>query len=215
MKIDAIADLHGHQPELEGGDLLIVAGDCTSGNKCSDWFCFWYWLDRLKYKYKIVVAGNHDEFLISGAVSAGGDYYLQDNGCDIDGLKIWGSPWTPRFPGQNPKAMAFTDERENMAKYWAAIPEGLDILVTHGPPYGVLDAVVRPPEPFMDMLVFDHCGDESLQAAVRRAKSRCHVYGHIHSCGGRTETLDDTRCYNVSCVNEHYELVRGATRIGV
>lgn len=29
MIIDCIADLHSHYPKLDGGDLLIVAGDLT------------------------------------------------------------------------------------------------------------------------------------------------------------------------------------------
>ena len=69
MKITAISDLHGEFPKLPGGDLLIVAGDCTSNDNIHAWNDFFNWLDDQKYTRKILVAGNHDNFCKQWAIS--------------------------------------------------------------------------------------------------------------------------------------------------
>ena len=63
MIIDAISDLHGHYPQLEGGALLIVAGDCLKRETIAEKEIFFDWLADQNYKNKILVGGNHDNFL--------------------------------------------------------------------------------------------------------------------------------------------------------
>jgi 3',5'-cyclic AMP phosphodiesterase CpdA len=60
MKIDCISDLHGFQPKLEGGDLLIVAGDLTARDTVEEYITFNSWLSDQNYDRKIIIAGNHD-----------------------------------------------------------------------------------------------------------------------------------------------------------
>lgn len=64
MDITAISDLHGHYPELPGGDLLIVAGDLTSRDTQEQHLQFLSWIGKQDYKKKIWIAGNHDNYLV-------------------------------------------------------------------------------------------------------------------------------------------------------
>lgn len=66
MIIDCIADLHGFYPELEGGDLLLLAGDYTASDKMIQWADFFSWLGKQRYRKKILIAGNHDNFMANG-----------------------------------------------------------------------------------------------------------------------------------------------------
>ncbi len=66
MIIDCISDLHGHYPKLEGGDLLILAGDYTASDKITQWAEFFNWLKEQPYQNKVLIAGNHDRFFESG-----------------------------------------------------------------------------------------------------------------------------------------------------
>src|SRR5882757_358552 len=151
MIIDCISDLHGHFPKLEGGDLLIIAGDLTAKDIQNEYDVFDDWLSNQQYKKKIFISGNHDGILTKETprkynfkVS---EYqkekfeYLFDSGTQFEDLKIWGSPWTTRFEGINPKCCAFTvDTDEELEEKWALIPEDTDILITHSPMINILDA---------------------------------------------------------------------------
>lgn len=55
------------------------------------------------------------------------------------------------------------------------IPADTDVLITHGPPYGIKD------------YIYDgsNVGCEDLAAAVARIKPRLHVFGHIHEDYGQ------------------------------
>jgi Icc-related predicted phosphoesterase len=166
VDITCIADLHGHYPELEGGDLLIVAGDLTRSDTEQNWFDFLVWITNQASLYKriIVVAGNHDSNLekyvghlwpYNGMISYLCDWgtqfeYVQpiNNSFNPDDkslvyrktLKIWGSPWTKRFEGANPNCTAFmVDTDEELELKWKLIPDDVDILITHCPPQGMQD----------------------------------------------------------------------------
>jgi 3',5'-cyclic AMP phosphodiesterase CpdA len=92
MIIDCISDLHGHYPKLEGGDLLVVAGDITKRDAPQEYEDFHNWLYELKsYKKVIVIPGNHDncfqknlwgpDFL---ALQSGLVTYLCDSGTEFE-----------------------------------------------------------------------------------------------------------------------------------
>lgn len=234
MKITCISDLHGHYPKLEGGDLLIIAGDLTATDSDIDWSEYFDWLGRCSEKYKkiIVVAGNHDRFVEEERIHPASAWnniscYLCDEGTEfsyqIEGLpeedegflpsgkrtlKIWGSPWTKSFPGMNPKCKAFTvDTDEELAEKWALIPSDTDILITHCPPYSILDE-------FKDYFggKILNVGSKSLYNKLWDLKLSLHCFGHIHEAYGY-KILAGSKYVNASHVNERYEPVNKPIRI--
>jgi len=190
MKVCCISDLHGLTPELEDGDLLLIAGDCTASDKVMDWGRFFSWLKRQNYRMKVIVGGNHDNFLQECCTSEGSkkitdeddDFvYLCDSGIEFEGFKIWGSPWSLWFKGINPRCKAFTGSESDLASKFALIPVDTDILVTHSPPFGVLDGI-----PIEDGSLF-HAGSKSLATNIdeRLEDLYLHVFGHIHEGYGK------------------------------
>lgn len=239
MKIDCISDLHGHYPKLEGGDLLIIAGDLTANDTEMVYNEFFCWLRSQNYEDIIVIAGNHDNYLMNfkwpkDLEDAGEFTYLCDSGTEFEGLKIWGSPWTKSFVGMNPHCMAFTCATdEHLAEKWALIPDDIDILVTHSPPYGILDKVKigwfklsHPSVP-----VYEHVGSHSLALKVGKMETppKLHVFGHIHESYGQEHKrwwkkpedlpkeiatdIPKTIFINASHVNENYEPVNKPIRV--
>ena len=266
MIIDCVSDLHGFYPELEGGDLLIVAGDfCLRADSSSEQLEFISWMQKQKYKRIIFVAGNHDTWL--QGVTHQFEFlshltYLCDSGTEFEyqvdqecifcntprenspwikcshtpicphtikkTVKIWGSPWTKTFKRMNPKYKAFTSDhdeeyeectkhgrmflkRDSLEYKWNLIPDDIDILVTHSPPYGILDETYDPVA-----RLFKQCGSKSLLKRVCEIKPKLHVFGHIHE--GYGEVLAEwqhpnTKFINASYVNEHYEPVNKPIRV--
>jgi Icc-related predicted phosphoesterase len=169
-----VSDTHELHRDLivPDGDLLIHAGDFTFFSKRPSMLRdFDRWLGSLPHRYKVLVPGNHDYFLEEernrGAIMNA--ELLVASGVEVAGLKIWGSPVTPLYGG------AFSlSNAEDRNRHWAKIPANLDILVTHGPPRGILDRE-SPQEP--------DAGCHELALAVERMRPRFHIFGHIH--GGR------------------------------
>ncbi len=206
MIVDCIGDLHGHYPKLEGGDLLIVAGDLTARDTYDEYQYFYQWLDAAPYRQKIVIAGNHDGDISPEEINCLRNCsYLCDSGIEFDKLKIFGSPWTKTFPGMNPYCKAFTcDTEEELASKFSKIPDDIDILITHGPAYGILDKTCRN----------EHVGSLSLRNHVMdRIKPRLHIFGHIHEKGGNLIDTVMTKFVNCSIVDENYDPVHDAIRV--
>ena len=209
MIIDMISDLHGCKPALHGGDLLIVAGDLTGADMLQEYHNFNDWLMKQNYPKKIIIAGNHDGFLQREKVSRryfSVGCYLQDSMEEYEGLKIWGSPWTPTFYNWH----FMLDRGEAIKAKCDLIPDDIDILVTHCPPWGILDT----------NRYGEHCGCEELRKAVERVKPKLHVFGHIHHEGcGTTEEMwgpdltKSTIFVNAAHMNEDYEPVNKPIRI--
>lgn len=217
MIIDCISDLHGEKPQLDGGDLLIVAGDLTATHTEKQFGDFAMWMYEQSYKYKVVIGGNHDTQLLKMSAldiaiweTAGHFKYLCDSGVHIEGFKVWGSPWTLAFQGMNPNCTAFVKEYDSeLEEKWALIPEDTDILITHSPPYGQLDVVLRN--------YGANQGSDSLRKRVCGRNGvfpKLHVFGHIHEQGGKSIEYGSSRgpyesikFVNASYLDENY-LVR-------
>jgi Icc-related predicted phosphoesterase len=228
MKIDCTADLHGSFPELEGGDLLIIAGDLTSNDTVLAWKAFFDWLQKQDYRKKIYIAGNHDNFLVSclNSTLAKDVYtdlkldddteYLCDSGTEFEGLKIWGSPWSLWFKGINPHCTAFTGREGDLRNKFELIPKDTDILITHSPPLGILDRIhewgdIDKPLDF---------GLNSLRQQLygERIKPRLHVFGHIHENYGHIPKMLDfpgVQFVNAAHMNREYEPVNKPIRIEI
>ena len=199
MKIVLISDTHGqhHQLELPEADVLIHAGDFTRTGKPFQAQDFLLWLERQPHRHKIFVAGNHDficeeEPELFRSWVPDNCIYLEDQLAEVEGLRIWGSPVTPRFFD-----WAFNRDRgEVICQHWSKIPDGLDVLVTHGPPGGVLDRTVQG----------EHTGCEDLRRHIEKARPRISVFGHIHESHGRMR-LGDTEFFNASVLDESYRMV--------
>lgn len=230
MIIDCIADLHGFKPKLPGGDLLILAGDYTAKDTFLEWADFFKWVKQQQYTKKILIAGNHDNLLYTGfpktekeaeelaelhdfLVHQGKtieDFeYLCDSGTEYNGLKIWGTPWTPLFDGVNPKCTAFMRYENFLNDKFSQIPTGLDILITHGPMKYILDENIHGYP----------CGSLALRKHIDRAKPRFHVCGHIHEQGGNELMYKhigiNSWCINCSHVDENYKPLYTCIRIKV
>ena len=215
MIVDCISDLHGYYPELEGGDLLIVAGDLTAMDDYKGYCIFNEWMIKNSRIYSkcIVIAGNHDNGLLPGRFNVENlphVIYLCDSGTVFEGMKIWGSPWTKTFLGMNPKCKAFTVDTENeLIDKFEAIPINTDILITHSPPYGILDKTIRG----------ENVGSKYLYNWLKYCgRPKIHVFGHIHEAYGREEVFDTynyqmMQSVNASLVNERYEPVNKPIRI--
>lgn len=198
MKITVTSDLHGYYPKTSGGDLLIIAGDLTSDNSQKAWCEFFRWVYAQRYKKIVMIAGNHDETLTRASIIEGGRLtYLEDSGYEFEGLKIWGSPWSLWFYGINPYCKAFTGSESDLRKKYALIPDDIDVLITHGPPYGILDKTKEG----------NHVGSTQLVDALLRIQPRLNIFGHIHEAYGQWGYPDETQFINASHVNRAYEPV--------
>lgn len=213
MKIDCVSDLHGYYPKLDGGDLLIIAGDLTSHDTEDEYHQFLGWAQCQQYQKIVVIAGNHDNYLQANPEFLSNKSskidYLCDSGTEFEGLKIWGSPWTSWFHGVHPRCKAFMVKGSKLNAKWNQIPPNIDILVTHNPLYGVFDAVPRAFEG-----TYESVGCMELKLHVtERIKPKLHVFGHIHEHGGKRLQSSNTLFVNASYVNEHYKPVNSPVRV--
>ncbi|WP_426734422.1 metallophosphatase domain-containing protein [Myxococcus faecalis] len=198
MKLVLISDTHRRHEELEVPvcDVLIHAGDFSRRGKQEELESFLGWFSRYPAREKVFIAGNHDFIcerdpqLTRRLAHEAGVHYLDDEEVLVRGLRVWGSPVTPRFGG-----MAFNRERgADIRTHWDLIPEGLDVLVTHGPPKCLGDRT----------FLGAHVGCEDLLARVKQVRPRLHVYGHIHESPGEQSLPDvPTRFLNVSNCHLH------------
>jgi predicted phosphohydrolase len=207
MRITAISDTHTkhNQLELPGGDLIIHAGDFSSMGYLHEIKNFCEWFRKTKYAHKVYIAGNHElgfrdyaeetyKLIENYELSLD---YLEDQFYGIDDfddseVKIYGSPWQPEFCN-----WAFNLPRNGQELYqrWANIPLDTDILITHGPPFGVLDRVIERT---------DHLGCQLLSNRLQEVKPKIHIFGHIHT--GYGYYFDGITHYiNAAVLNEQYK----------
>lgn len=203
-RIVCISDTHNSHDwiNVPAGDILIHAGDATNRGSEREAEEFLIWYSALPHRHKIFVAGNHDWFYENDNRRARlltAHYnitYLQDSSAEIENLKIYGSPWQPRFYD-----WAFNLKRgAEMAEKWRMIPPDTEILITHGPPNGILDEVPRP-------FGIENTGCEELRKRIEEiaatGKLKLHVFGHIH-CGYGTAENFGVKFINAANCDEDY-----------
>ncbi len=220
MKIIAISDTHNQHSNLKlpDGDVLIHAGDATGRGTEKECIEFLDWFQTQEFKHKIFTPGNHDWWFerepenSRAACKDRGIILLNDSGIEIDGVKFWGSPITPwflnwafnRIRGDKREMYCMqtgvTVSGQPIKPHWDLIPSDTNVLITHGPPYGILDQLIHVASGIpMDIYV----GCEELTKAIKRIKPDIHIFGHIHpQCGEKHE--DGVSYYNASICDEMY-----------
>ncbi len=206
MRIVHISDTHGRWNKLNipECDILISTGDYSfQGER---WMVkdFHAWLSKQDAGYIISVQGNHETWVEKNFSEAKaiaeeqcpGVYFVDEALIEIEGIKIFCSAVTPWFYD-----WAWNKSPKELETYWERIPEGINILATHGPAYGILDEVVR-----VDRSSYDpprHVGCPSLLKRIQEIKPDIHLCGHIH-CGQGEKHIDGTSFYNSSICDEQY-----------
>ncbi len=205
MKIITISDTHSKHKQiplewLEPADMIIHAGDISSVGGLTEIEYFCYWLSGLdQYKYKIFIAGNHDwgfqnhSKIVKDILDKYPNIiYLQDSSIEIEGIKIYGTPWQPTFYN-----WAFNlDRGDEIQEKWDLIPTDIDILVTHGPAYGKCDFVYGSRG--------GNVGCKNLlDTIVTKINPKVHVTGHIHSGYGELFS-NNIHFVNASTLNDQY-----------
>lgn len=191
MKVVCISDTHGSHRKvtLPEGDLLIHAGDISNGHQ-GEVEDFLTWFHQLPFPHKVFIGGNMDfplAYTPTPILSKlpSNVHYLQDELIEIEGLRIWGSPWIPEFVG------VFMKKRGvDIDTYWKKIPAKLDILITHTPPYGILDTTSRGVK----------VGCANLAERLEGLAPRFHIFGHVHEAYGHQKT-SSTQFFNVAFLN--------------
>jgi len=196
MRLVLLSDTHTlhDQVIVPDGDVLVHAGDMGLAGTQDEIQLTLDWLNAQPHKHVVCIAGNHDwAFQKKVPVDLGRVEYLEDSSTNIDGLLFYGSPWQPEFC-----AWAFNVPRGHLKPYWDMIPETVDVLITHGPPHGVLDTSA--PGKYAQTL-----GCEDLRIRVQDVKPKVHVFGHIHGGYGATER-GETQYFNAAVCNERYRV---------
>ena len=200
MRAVCISDTHGQHRSLKmpKGDLLIHAGDVTSRGSLQEVQEFLGWFSRQSHPYKLFIAGNHDFYFEQATAQKIAHLippnviYLNDSGVEIAGINFWGSPVTPWFYD-----WAFNRDRgPDMKRHWDLIPQNIDVLVTHGPPFGILDATIHGRK----------VGCEELRMRLDTIRPRVHVFGHIHEAAGKCQH-QGTTFVNASVLDQRYQLL--------
>lgn len=195
MRIVAISDTHGLHDHIAvpDGDVLVHAGDVTRHGELDELPALNDWFASLPHPHKLLIAGNHDwcfEELPEGCRQLLTHVtYLQDEAVTIAGVTFYGSPWTPWF-----HSWAFNLHRGRpIRQKWLQIPHGTDVLITHGPPLGILDQTLEGKA----------VGCEYLREIVGLLTPKLHIFGHIHEGAGIVEA-DGTAFVNASTLTRRY-----------
>ena len=210
MKILAISDTHNQHKSILSSyltnendeyDMIIHAGDVSGRGWEKEIKEFLEWYDKLPFRNKIMIPGNHDfffekasKFIIDDLLSKYPSItYLHDTNIVIDGVKIHGSGVTPWFYN-----WAFNRLGEEIQPHWDMIPDDVDILVTHGPVEGYLDLTLEGKVTGCPYL------KETITNRLKNLK--LHVCGHIHEHYGSHVFADGQVFLNASVLNRDYKM---------
>jgi Icc-related predicted phosphoesterase len=201
MNVYATSDLHGNLPEVpDDADLLLIAGDICpdfrplgnrnhwdmidkSGAEQARWLDteFRAWLERVEAPV-VAIWGNHD-FVGEKPVLVPDLPWtlLESSEATVGDLRVWGTPWVPGLP-----YWAFYASEEGLRARAEVIPEGIDVLMTHGPPYGAGDFIPTSVRQATKYGNHDgkHVGDYTLNPHIERVRPKAVVCGHIHEARG-------------------------------
>ena len=199
MKAVVLADNHtDYDFETPEGDLLIHCGDFTFHGNPKEMEKFKNYLKEQPHKHKLFIFGNHEKvdkeitYWIEYLEDETGAKCIHEKEYKINGLKFFGSSYTPQFMN-----WGFMQDEETRERYWENMYDGMDVLITHGPPMGIMSKIEDGTE----------IGCEYLRKFVDRVKPKYHFFGHNHA-GAGVQKNDKTMFVNAAILTEHYKKCR-------
>lgn len=188
MKILHLSDTHNQHHslrEMPAADVIIHSGDVSFAGSEDEVIDFMNWFIALPYKYKIFIAGNHDDCLFGANIDGLPDncFYLCNSGVTIEGVQFYGIPMFM-------EDIVLGNYDDSITK----IPPETDALISHQPPYRVLDFAGN-----------TNFGDPLLFQTLLEIRPKCHLFGHIHDAYG-IEKKEGILFVNAAILNENYEM---------
>jgi len=171
VRIVVLSDTHNHHDmvDVPDGDILIHCGDFTVKGTEQELRAFGAWASALPHKHKIFIAGNHDQGTVTAQLTsenaseciAGLSFMPLDSPglIEICGIVFFCAGW--------------------VVQRGISIPPGIDVLITHGGPAGVLEGAGHH--------LSENWDGEGLLSAVARSPPRVHFFGHVHENGGKMQ----------------------------
>lgn len=223
MKINAFSDTHGFHDKcddiIQPCDVLCIAGDFVplymQRNIPQSWAWFEKsfipWLMNYPCKRVMLVGGNHDFFLdttmsqsmmkkvLSDNYAATKIQYLCDSGVEYEGKLFWGCPYI-----ENLSYWAFYTDT---TRHYSAIPD-CDVLITHSPISGPLGTVNQ-----NSYNKGSDFGSQKLLDSLEGRKINLHFCGHVHSGQKGGIEYKGTQVYNVSMIDEMYQVAYPLTKV--
>lgn len=199
MRLVTLSDTHNRLSEVvvPDGDILIHCGDATLYGSVEELVRFNAELRQLRARFHhiLFVPGNHDvlfqtDFGLAASI-VGAAKVLHKDYFVIRGISFYGCASVPVINHN----WAFEESAISLRDIWKKMPDEIDVLITHGPPYLILDKTYRS----------SHVGDVALRDRIQEIKPKVHVFGHIHESYGVLET-DDTLYVNTSIMNRDYKI---------
>ena len=200
VKLVCLSDTHGRHAEVNipECDILLFAGDFSSSGRPHEVTSFLDWFSVQPAKHLCYIAGNHDlsyqnnpQFKLNMINAYPSLHYLESSGVVLCGLNIWGSPYSPVFGN-----WAFMLREKPIQEEWAKIPNNTDVLITHGPPLGILDTV---------SFTGDMAGCKSLAKRIDQLGSiKVSVFGHIHQQEQQTRMISGVTFVNAAICDDDY-----------
>lgn len=209
MKLVCIGDTHGRHRDLElpDGDILIHVGDISIHGEIETFQDFNDWLAEQPHSFKLFTAGNHDRAratLIEKLVPNG--IFLNDSTFEFGGIIFYGSPQTPSVWGTKEEFCYIREDKEDAQEIWNRIPDDVDVLITHGPPFGILDYVDKTGK----------CeGCHFLLNKVLEVKPKIHMFGHIHESAGVINQRYGIKFINCSILDGDYSMTNNPVVVNI
>jgi Icc-related predicted phosphoesterase len=217
MRLVIVSDTHCQLDKIDipDGDVLVHCGDALSYGRVGEFTEFATQLAKLAPKFDLILytPGNHDTCVQFGLGPAMARETLAAASPKIEmllhesfrfewmgeAITFFGSPWVPQFGN-----WSFMYPRSEGRGLWEDIPEKVDVVFTHGMPYGIMDRVWRIFEDEDD----DHVGCKALRDRLDAVKPKVFAGGHLHMEGGNYLINNDTLYVNAAICDDSYQPTR-------
>jgi predicted phosphodiesterase len=193
VRVLVLGDTHGNHKKfrsLPDADIFLHAGDFTRYGSGAEEFAVWF--HKLPYRVKLLTLGNHEG---KDAVQK----YRPDQ---------WQALFGPLLLLDRGARVKVRDRDVVIlglphATAIQQIPPGVDIVLSHEPAYQILDATYGG----------SHAGSETIARLIRESNAPIHAFGHVHTQGGKSETIDGTTHINAATKAVLFELNNGTPRV--